>query len=56
MVKFYAWDVAHVGSAIRVPMTDKPVIDIKDQPLGKGMPLNDVPIAWYWSTQYIFSY
>jgi outer membrane protein OmpA-like peptidoglycan-associated protein len=55
-VKFYAWDVAHVGSAIRVPKTDVPLINIGDQPLGPGLPLNDVPIAWYWTTQYIFSY
>jgi outer membrane protein OmpA-like peptidoglycan-associated protein len=55
-VKFYAWDVAHVGSAIRIPMTNRPLINIGDQPLGAGLPLNDVSIAWYWSTQYIFSY
>jgi hypothetical protein len=55
-VKFYAWDVAHLGSAVRVPKTSVPLINIGDQPLGPGRPLNDVPIAWYWSTQYIFSY
>jgi hypothetical protein len=37
-------------------MTGIPVFNVGDQPLGEGMPLNDVPIAWYWSQQFIFSY
>jgi hypothetical protein len=55
-VKFYAWDVAHVGSATRIPMTNTPLVNIGDQPLGAGMPLNDVPIVWYWSEQFVLSY
>jgi Domain of unknown function (DUF4157) len=56
LVNFYAWDVAHLGSAIRIPKTNIPLLDIGDQPLGKEWPLNDVTIAWVWSMTFISDY
>ena len=44
-VIFVAWDTLHLGSATRIPLTD---IGLEDQPLGAGMPLNNVPVFWYW--------
>jgi hypothetical protein len=43
---FVALDRLHLGSATRIPTTG---IELSpDQPFGEGMPLNDIPIFWYW--------
>ncbi len=44
-VIFVAWDSLHLRSATRIPLTS---IGLEDQPLGEGMPLNNIPIFWYW--------
>jgi hypothetical protein len=49
-VLFVASDLLHLRSAARVPLT---VSDLPEQPLGEGMPLNDVPISWYWNENWI---
>ncbi len=49
-ILFFARDSLHLRSATRIPLTN---IGLSDEPLGEGMPLNNVDINWYWRENWI---